>query len=60
MFFSKNPKFVHFEKFYYFSSILQQICNNLIITEIQRQNSRTFGHYQMSNRVKKTFALTAE
>ena len=44
LFFQKNPNFVRFEKSYYFSRILRQICNNLV-----EKNSRSeHKHSQLS------------
>ena len=53
--FKKNPTFEHFEKFYYFSHTLRQICNNLMKKK-WHSNSRCWLVYASSigkHRVKK-------
>ena len=41
-FFQKNPNFERFEKSYYFSRILRQICDNLVIKKFSSSESVQF------------------
>ena len=52
--FSKNTNFERFEKSYYFSHILWQICYNLVIKKISRSEPdtsvrREVEHYQLAS-----------
>ena len=56
LFFQKKTNFTRFEKSYYFSRILRQICFNLASKNFQRQNSRTSDIFNCKQH-KETFAL---
>ena len=56
VFFQGNQRSYVFEKFYYFSRILREICYNLVIKIFQRRNSPNILSGQCRVIVKKTFA----